>query len=248
MNTLRNLSNYLGLMMVMVNRIITAREEEELSRYVKQRLSRTRSGHPFVRDTDPEQPQPLPSALKKSLPGSGPSPSPKSPKDKVTFAEFKNEVFSENENEPQISRRLSVPPDLTGILKDGGLMENGTTKTVPTVTLTDLTADSEDSSSSEDRFSLGIDAQSVPLINICEPSSESRLDSEPDEHEETDDATDFKGTLESINSENGDIFFPTNESQENFISSPFKTPNTGSIVPKTGFKQKFYIKNTITFN
>ena len=31
-----------GLLMVMVNRIITAKEEEELSKYVKQRLSRTR--------------------------------------------------------------------------------------------------------------------------------------------------------------------------------------------------------------
>ena len=33
---------FIGLLMVMVNRIITAREEEELSQYVKQRLSRTR--------------------------------------------------------------------------------------------------------------------------------------------------------------------------------------------------------------
>jgi len=34
-----------GLLMVMVNRIITAREEEELARYVQNRLARTRSGH-----------------------------------------------------------------------------------------------------------------------------------------------------------------------------------------------------------
>ena len=33
---------FIGLIMVMVNRIITAREEEELSKYVAQRLSRTR--------------------------------------------------------------------------------------------------------------------------------------------------------------------------------------------------------------
>ena len=33
---------FIGLIMVMVNRIITAREEEELSQYVKQSLSRTR--------------------------------------------------------------------------------------------------------------------------------------------------------------------------------------------------------------
>ena len=35
---------FIGLIMVMVNRILTAREEEELSQYVKQRLSRTRYG------------------------------------------------------------------------------------------------------------------------------------------------------------------------------------------------------------
>ena len=35
---------FIGLIMVMVNRILTAREEEELSQYVKQRLSRTRCG------------------------------------------------------------------------------------------------------------------------------------------------------------------------------------------------------------
>ena len=34
-----------GLIMVMVNRIITAREEEELAKYVSQRLARTRSGY-----------------------------------------------------------------------------------------------------------------------------------------------------------------------------------------------------------
>ena len=33
---------FIGLIIVMVNRIITAREEEELTQYVKQRLSRTR--------------------------------------------------------------------------------------------------------------------------------------------------------------------------------------------------------------
>ena len=35
---------FIGLIMVMVNRIITAREEEELSKYVTHRLSRTRPG------------------------------------------------------------------------------------------------------------------------------------------------------------------------------------------------------------
>ena len=35
---------FIGLIMVMVNTILTAREEEELSQYVKHRLSRTRRG------------------------------------------------------------------------------------------------------------------------------------------------------------------------------------------------------------
>ena len=35
---------FIGLIMVMVNRIITAREEEQLSRYVKQRLEGGRAG------------------------------------------------------------------------------------------------------------------------------------------------------------------------------------------------------------
>ena len=35
---------FIGLIMVMVNRIITAREEEQLSRYVKQRLDGGRAG------------------------------------------------------------------------------------------------------------------------------------------------------------------------------------------------------------
>jgi len=85
---------FIGLIMVMVNRIITAREEEELSQYVKQRLSRTRSGQPFVRNSvcgnivvpdivKPNPGPPIPSAMK----GGGGHP-PRSPKDKVTFAEF----------------------------------------------------------------------------------------------------------------------------------------------------------------
>ena len=41
-----------GLIMVMVNRIITAREEEELKRYVSHRLGRSRSGHTLVRDAE----------------------------------------------------------------------------------------------------------------------------------------------------------------------------------------------------
>ncbi len=41
-----------GLIMVMVNRIITAREEEELTRYVSGRLARTRSGHTLHRDLE----------------------------------------------------------------------------------------------------------------------------------------------------------------------------------------------------
>lgn len=45
-----------GLFMVMVNRIITEREEEELAKYVKQRLARTRSGNVLVRDAEnPEE-------------------------------------------------------------------------------------------------------------------------------------------------------------------------------------------------
>lgn len=42
-----------GLMMVMVNRIISQREEEELARYVGNRLGRTRSGHALARDLEP---------------------------------------------------------------------------------------------------------------------------------------------------------------------------------------------------
>lgn len=41
-----------GLIMVMVNRIISAREEEELSQYVRHRLGRSWSGHTLFRDTD----------------------------------------------------------------------------------------------------------------------------------------------------------------------------------------------------
>ena len=41
-----------GLMMVMVNRIISAREEEELQRYVSTRLGRTRSGQVMCRDPE----------------------------------------------------------------------------------------------------------------------------------------------------------------------------------------------------
>ena len=41
-----------GLMMVMVNRIISAREEEELQRYVSTRLGRTRSGQVMCRDLE----------------------------------------------------------------------------------------------------------------------------------------------------------------------------------------------------
>ena len=41
-----------GLIMVMVNRIITAREEEELAKYVTTRLARTRSGYHIGRDLD----------------------------------------------------------------------------------------------------------------------------------------------------------------------------------------------------
>jgi len=41
-----------GLIMVMVNRIITAREEEELAKYVSQRLARTRSGYQLGRDLE----------------------------------------------------------------------------------------------------------------------------------------------------------------------------------------------------
>lgn len=48
-----------GLIMVMVNRIITAREEEELARYVSGRLSRTRSGHALVRDLEPGESRPV---------------------------------------------------------------------------------------------------------------------------------------------------------------------------------------------
>ena len=41
-----------GLIMVMVNRIISAREEEELAKYVSQRLARTRSGYHIGRDLE----------------------------------------------------------------------------------------------------------------------------------------------------------------------------------------------------
>ena len=43
----------IGLFMVMVNRILTEREEEELAKYVHHRLARTRSGHALaLRDTE----------------------------------------------------------------------------------------------------------------------------------------------------------------------------------------------------
>lgn len=41
---------FIGLMMVMVNRIVSTREEEELKKYVSNRLGRTRSGHVLYRD------------------------------------------------------------------------------------------------------------------------------------------------------------------------------------------------------
>jgi len=112
---------FIGLIMVMVNRIITAREEEELSKYVKQRLSRTRSGQAFVRDPEcgnlviPEivKPPPIPSAMK----GAGGHP-PRSPKDKVTFAEFNDE------KEPN------------GI--HNGIHDNGNTKSVPDRNIPDI--------------------------------------------------------------------------------------------------------------
>ncbi|XP_059098330.1 uncharacterized protein LOC131892493 isoform X1 [Tigriopus californicus] len=52
-----------GLIMVMVNRIITQREEEELTRYVRHRLGRTRSGHALARDLESGHP-PHPPAQK----------------------------------------------------------------------------------------------------------------------------------------------------------------------------------------
>ena len=42
-----------GLMMVMVNRIVSAQEEEELHKYVSSRLARTRSGQVLCRNRDP---------------------------------------------------------------------------------------------------------------------------------------------------------------------------------------------------
>ena len=42
----------IGLIMVMVNRILSAREEEELQKYVSSRLARTRSGHILYRNRD----------------------------------------------------------------------------------------------------------------------------------------------------------------------------------------------------
>jgi hypothetical protein len=85
----------------MVNRIITAREEEELSKYVKQRLCRTRSGASFqpragpgpgpgAGDPEggvlpiPESVQPSPELPPSAMKGASGHP-PRSPKDKVTF-------------------------------------------------------------------------------------------------------------------------------------------------------------------
>lgn len=42
----------IGLVMVMVNRIVGAKEEQELRHYVSHRLSRTRSGHALCRDPE----------------------------------------------------------------------------------------------------------------------------------------------------------------------------------------------------
>lgn len=100
---------FIGLLMVMVNRIITAREEEELSQYVKQRLSRTRSGQPYKRDSecgnivvpDIVKPPAIPSAMKG---GSGHP--PRSPKDKVTFAEFTDVCVTNTRTDDATANRV----------------------------------------------------------------------------------------------------------------------------------------------
>lgn len=110
---------FIGLIMVMVNRIITAREEEELSKYVKQRLCRTRSGVsqasragegeapaavsaagpiPEIVAPSPELP---PSAMK----GASGHP-PRSPKDKVTFVLDSTWLESEAKEAPREGESL----------------------------------------------------------------------------------------------------------------------------------------------
>jgi len=165
---------FIGLIMVMVNRILTAREEEELSQYVKQRLSRTRSGQAFVRDTeagpghskpanivipDIVKPPAIPSAMKGSMKGSGSHP-PRSPKDKVTFAEF-TEVLPEKESAKVLSdsekvtseavdscnNTLEVPSDPTKVTMLDTISELPVTgRLVPLVTPeSDLSPSSETS-------------------------------------------------------------------------------------------------------
>ena len=182
--------------MVMVNRIITAREEEELSRYVKQRLSRTRSGHPFVKDTEAPPTQPLPSALKKA---GAPTPSPKSPKDKVTFAEFKNEVFIEEGGETVVdkARKESVllnESELNSILKEsqqnGGGLSNGRGSNGHGPPQSGKALCSNGTSHPPSLVN-------IPQISICEPSSESGKESTVIEEEEegggmTEGKVDFK--------------------------------------------------------
>jgi len=57
-----------GLIMVMVNRIISAREEEELAKYVSQKLARTRSGYQIGnRDIEAAENQPIEQPLSTQL-------------------------------------------------------------------------------------------------------------------------------------------------------------------------------------
>lgn len=122
----------------------------------------------------------------------GPSPSPKSPRDKVTFAEFKNEVFSDTTPIPiHPAGETITDSELNGILKES----HHESPTPPA----NGTAHAYEGD--------------IPVISICEPSSESAGDTASAAEQNTD----FKGTLESVNSDIGEPPSPTNETQENCI-------------------------------
>ena len=187
--------------MVMVNRIITAREEEELSRYVKQRLSRTRSGHPFIREPDgPPQPPLLPpSALKKAG-----QPSPKSPRDKVTFAEFRNEVFT-TDNE-KVVRETDPTTANNGILKETAANHHHHKNGGGAVTFS--------SANNVLPPPPPYTAPSIPQISICEPSSSASEKDTSLEDSLEEDARALKDSLESAaNSDIGEPPSPTTETQ-----------------------------------
>ena len=159
---------FIGLIMVMVNRIITAKEEEELSKYVKQRLSRTRSGQAFV--GDPECGNLVLPAISKTplissaMKGSGGHP-PRSPKDKVTFAEF-NDEKELNGGHNGTPENGNTKSDLDFYILDGPLQLN-----IPELTIIEPSSDSlKVSSLNEEQKHLNGTLESVNSASLGPPS------------------------------------------------------------------------------